>query len=65
MKLLFKVGTHPARYYHVCKKRKPPVVGDAFKIVDKAVHGSKPEGVRLVEIKTHTGAGDIYFVERW
>ena len=62
MTLNFKVGTHPARHLHVCRLQKPPIVGETFMVVDKAVHGSKPFRVHLTEIKTHTGAGDIYFV---
>ena len=53
----------PARNYFVCKRRKPPERGETFTIVDKAVHGSKPFQVYLTDIKTHTGGGDIYFVE--
>ena len=63
MTLNFKVGTKAAWKYHVCRKRKLPVVGETFKIVDKAMHGSKPFRVHLTEIRTHTGGGDIYFVE--
>jgi hypothetical protein len=63
MKLNIKVGTMPARYFHVCRKKKPPVVGEMFNIVDKGHHGSKPQHVLLTEIKVHTGGGDIYFVE--
>lgn len=62
MTLNFKVGTHPARRYHVCQLSKPPVVGAVFKIVDKEVHGSKPFQVTLEDVKMHTGAGAIYFV---
>lgn len=65
MTLKFKVGTMPARPYHVCRLRNQPKVGDVFSIVDKADHGSKPQRVRLVEIKVHTGGGDIYFVDLW
>lgn len=65
MKLRFKVGTHPAQVLHVCRKRTPPSVGEVVKVVDKSVHGSKPFTVRVTEIKVHTGAGDIYFVEQF
>jgi hypothetical protein len=63
MKLRFKVGTMAARHFHVCRKKKLPVVGETFYIVDKAIHGSKPIRVHLDEIRMHTGGGDIYFVE--
>ena len=65
MKLYFKVGTMPARYYGVYRKRKPPVVGDVFKPVDKTVHRSKPFQVRLTEIKLNLFYVAIYFVEQW
>lgn len=65
MKLYFKVGTMPARYYDVYRKRKAPVVGDVFKIIDTAVAGSKPFQVRLTEIKLNPFAVAIYFVEQW
>ena len=61
----FKVGTMPARKYHVCRLRKAPVAGQVFEIVDKAVHGSRPFRVRLSDVRTHTGGGDLYFVELW
>jgi hypothetical protein len=63
MTLNFKVGTMPARKYHACRLRKMPAIGQVFEIVDKAVHGSRPLRVRLTEVRTHTGGGDIYFVE--
>ena len=63
MTLRFKVGTMPARKYHVCRLRMPPVVGQLFEIVDKAVHGSRSFRVRLCNVRTHTGGGDLYFVE--
>lgn len=53
----------PGRMFHVCKLKKAPKVGTTFEIVDKEVHGSKPMRVHLTGIKTHTGGGDIYFVE--
>lgn len=65
MTLNFKVGTMPVRKYHACRLRKPPTVGQVFEIVDKAVPMSPPFRVRLSEVRAHTGAGDIYFVERW
>ena len=65
MTLSFKVGTMPARKFHVCRRRALPAIGDVFEIVDKTIHGSQPQRVRLTEIKTHTGGGDIYFVELW
>ncbi len=63
MILRFKVGTHPAWTYYVCRRRVKPKIGEKFFIVDKSVHGSKPFKVRLDEVKMHTGAGEIYFVE--
>jgi hypothetical protein len=65
MTLRFKVGTYPAQMLYVCRKKKTPVVGEIFFVVDKNVSGSKPYRVRLSEIRQHTGAGDIYFVERF
>ena len=65
MTLNFKVGTMPARKYHVCLLHKPPIVGQVFEVVDKASHGSRPFRVRCSEIRAHTGGGDIYFVEQW
>jgi hypothetical protein len=55
------VGETPARKYFTGLKHKPQV-GDVFEIIDKQ-HFLKPVRVQLTEIKTHTGAGDIYFVK--
>lgn len=63
MVLRFKVGTMPAQMLYVCRRKRAPKLGEAFEVVDKTVHGSKPFRVHLTEIKTHTGGGDIYFVE--
>lgn len=64
MELWFKVGTHPARFYHVCRLKKAPSVGQTFEIVDKDSRGCKPFRVHLTEIKAHPIGTDLYFVER-
>lgn len=64
MILSVKVGTMPAQPLYLCRRMRAPKVGETFMVVDKADHGSKPFLVHLTEIKTHTGGGDIYFVER-
>lgn len=64
MILYFKVGTMPGKHYHVCYKRKLPVIGESFFIVDHTVHRSRRILVRLTEIRLIGGRDEsIYFVE--
>jgi hypothetical protein len=58
-----KIGTMPACRRDVALFRAPQV-GDVFDILDSRTHGSKPERVRLTDVKSQSG-DDLYYVELW
>lgn len=64
MKIRMKIGTGPANYYHVCRKRKLPVLGDVIKIKTENKPYIKPERVRVDEVR-HVHGEPLFFAERW
>lgn len=63
MRLYAKIGTHPATYVHVVRKKKLPKIGEHFQVVDELDEGSKPIWVRCSIIKKISDV-DLYYVER-
>jgi len=64
MILYFKVGSLPGMHMRVVRKRKPPVIGECFKIVDPKEKYARHEPVRLLEIRD-VSSGTLYVVERF
>lgn len=58
-----KVGTMPGQVFRICRKRKPPVIGELFFFKEDG-HGTKEERVRLLEIREVHGQ-QLYVVERF
>ena len=64
MILYFKVGTMSGMHMRVVRKRKLPVIGERFFIVDPKEKYGKHEPVRLLEIR-NVGSQLLYVVERF
>lgn len=67
MKLYAKIGTHSATYIHVCRKRKPPAIGEHFYFKEPdgrtALRWLKEEGAVCDEIRD-VGGQLLYVCER-
>ncbi len=63
MRLRISLGYGLAQVLYA-RVKATPVVGDVIRVVDKTTRGAKPFPVRVKEIVTHIGGGDIFRVER-
>jgi hypothetical protein len=67
MKIYVKIGTQPAKWMHVVRKRVPPKIGDSFELKESTARRDRYEPtVRAYCDKiSDLGAGQtLYFVER-
>jgi hypothetical protein len=51
MKIYIKIGTMPARFMHLCYKRKKPSVGDIIKVKVDNVRSEKAQACVVDSIK--------------
>jgi len=63
MKLHVKVGTHPAYFADVVRKKKPPKIGASLELKDEQRNG-KPIRVCCHAIKNLGNDDILYFMER-
>lgn len=68
VRIYAKIGSLPAKYIHVVRKRKPPIVGEAFKWKEPGsrarMRWQRPDGALCREIKSVDGVA-LYVCERF
>jgi len=64
MIIYIKIGTMPTMHMHLCRKHKPPKIGDWVQVKKENSPHVKPEGVLIDGIEVVAGGATLYIAER-